>query len=390
MARINKVLSIILDGCGIGGAPDAKQYGDEGANTLLHVVKEMEPEIPNLMELGLGKLLRLKNAEEPIACFGRMNEASAGKDTISGHWELAGLTLKKPFPIYPKGFPKAVVAKLEQETGMQFIGNRCVTGTDIIQELGDQHYVTGKLILFTTEDSTLQIAAHEDVVPVQALYGMCRIARRVMTGEHAVGRVIARPFTGEHNAYTYIENARRDFSVEPFGDTMLDVLHKNHVDVYTVGKPDDIFSHRGITVANHAGDGNNDVIVGILKALKSMKAGVCLANLADTDACGHARSSKDFAESLEIFDSYLPDILKALGDDGVLIITADHGCDPSFNGSGHTRENVPLLVWGLCIDEGVDLGTRTGFADVAKTTLDMLGIENTLDGTSFYPEIRLD
>ena len=389
MSEIKRVLNIVLDGCGVGNAPDAAKYGDEGANTLKHVIEKKNPDIPNLMELGLGKILGLKDAEDPVACYGVMREKAVGKDTTSGHWELAGLTLDKPFPTYPNGFPQEVIDLFERETGMQVIGNIPASGTQIIQDLGDEHYVTGKLIVYTSADSVFQIAAHEDVVPPQELYYICRQARRILKGEHCVGRVIARPFIGSSGAYERTGN-RRDFSVDPFGDTMLDVIKKNHMDVMSVGKIDDIFNHRGITVSDHA-SGNDACIVSTLKTMKKPGwKGMCFVNLVDTDALyGHRRDADGFAESLEAFDSYIPDLMSALGDDGVMMITADHGCDPTFKGTDHTREQVPLLVWGLGIDEGVNLGTRTTFADMAKTTLDMLGIENTLDGTSFYPQIKL-
>jgi len=389
MQKIKRVLNIVLDGCGVGNAPDADKYGDNGANTLLHVIEKKNPEIPNLMELGLGKILGLKDAEEPVACYGRMSEQSAGKDTTSGHWEIAGLTVRQPFPTYPNGFPQELIEQFEKETGMQVIGNKPASGTEIIKELGNEHYATGKLIVYTSADSVFQIAAHEDVVPPQELYYICRTARRMLKGEHAVGRVIARPFVGDPGNYVRTGN-RRDFSLEPIGDTMLDVIKRAHQDVMSVGKIDDIFAHRSITISDHAA-GNDACIVSTLKTLKKPNwKGLCFVNLVDTDALyGHRRDVDGFAESLEAFDSYIPDIMKELGDDGVMMITADHGCDPTFKGTDHTREQVPLLVWGLGIDEGIDLGTRTTFADVAKTTLDMLGIENSLDGTSFYPQIKL-
>ena len=389
MQKIKRVLNIVLDGCGVGAAPDAAKYGDEGANTLLHVIEKKNPDIPNLMELGLGKILGLKDAEEPVACYGRMREKAVGKDTTSGHWELAGLTLKKPFPTYPNGFPQELIDAFEKETGLGVIGNKPASGTQIIQELGDEHYVTGKLIVYTSADSVFQIAAHEDVIPVQELYHICRIARRLLQGEHAVGRVIARPFVGTSGAYVRTGN-RRDFSIDPLGDTMLDVVHKAHMDVVSVGKIDDIFNHRAITISDHA-SGNNECIVSTLKALKKDWKGLGFVNLVDTDALyGHRRDVDGFAECLETFDSYIPDIMGALGENGVMMLTADHGCDPTFKGTDHTREEVPLLVWGLGIEEGIDLGTRASFADVAKTTLDMLGIENELDGVSFYNDIKLN
>lgn len=388
MAKIKRVLNIVLDGCGVGCAPDASKYGDEGSNTLLHVIEKKNPDIPNLMDMGLGRILGLESDDEPMACYGRMQEKAAGKDTTSGHWEIAGLTQHTPFPTYPNGFPQEVIDAFVRETGMQVIGNKAASGTQIIQELGDEHLVTGKLIVYTSADSVFQIAAHEDVVPADELHHICREARRMLTGKHAVGRVIARPFNGTSGSYTRTAD-RRDFSIDPTGDTMLDVLRRAHYDVLSVGKIDDIFNHRGISVSDHAA-GNNECIVSTIKALKKNWKGLCFVNLVDTDALyGHRRDVDGFAECLETFDSYLPDILGGLGEDGVLMITADHGCDPTFKGTDHTREEVPLLVWGLGIKEGVNLGTRTTFADVAKTTLDMLGVENTLDGASFYDMIRM-
>ena len=390
MHKIKRVLHIVLDACGCGNAPDADMYGDEGANTLLHVVEKKNPDIPNLMELGLANILGLKNADIPVGCYGRMSEKAVGKDTTSGHWELAGLTLKEPFPTYPNGFPPEVIEEFERETGMQVIGNKPASGTEIIQELGDEHYVTGKLIVYTSADSVFQIAAHEDVIPPSELYYICRIARRILKGKHAVGRVIARPFVGSSGAYTRTGN-RRDFSLDPPGDTMLDYIKRAHMDVMGVGKIEDIFNHKGITWSDHAA-GNDACILSTLKAIKKPNwKGLCFVNLVDTDALyGHRRDVDGFAECLEAFDSYIPDLMQELGDDGVMMITADHGCDPTYKGTDHTREQVPLLVWGLGIEEGIDLGVRTSFADAAKTTLDMLGIENELDGTSFYDDIKID
>ena len=251
MPKINKILHIVLDGCGVGNAPDAAKYGDEGANTLLHVIEKKNPDIPNLMELGLGNILGFKNDDVPIGCYGRMREKAVGKDTTSGHWELAGLTLKTPFPTYPNGFPPEIIEAFKRETGLEVIGNKPASGTEIIKELGDEHYVTGKPIVYTSADSVFQIAAHEDVIPPLELYHICRIARRILTGEHAVGRVIARPFIGTSGAYVRTGN-RRDFSVDPFGDTMLDVLKKARYDVIGIGKIEDIFNHRGLTFSDHA------------------------------------------------------------------------------------------------------------------------------------------
>lgn len=386
MKKIRRAVTVVLDGCGVGFAPDASKYGDAGSCTLKHVWDLKHPDIPNLIELGLGRILGIDD-EEPVGCYGRMTEKSAGKDTTTGHWELAGLTLKKPFPTYPNGFPEELIKKFEEETGLGVIGNRPASGTQIIQELGDEHYVTGKLIVYTSADSVFQIAAHEDVVPVSELYHICRIARRLLKDENCVGRVIARPFVGSAGHYVRTGN-RRDFSVEPFGDTMLDVLKRSHMDVIGVGKIEDIFNHRGLTQSDHAA-GNDACIASMLNFMKKDWRGLMFVNLVDTDALyGHRNDVDGFAECLEAFDSYIPEILGRLGDDGMLLLTADHGCDPTYPGTDHTREQVPLMVYGLGLNEGVDLGTRETFADLGKTILDAFDIENTLDGTSFLPLLR--
>ena len=386
MKKIRRAVTVVLDGCGVGSAPDASKYGDVGSNTLKHVWDLKHPDIPNLIELGLGRILGIDD-EEPVGCFGRMTEKSAGKDTTTGHWEIAGLTLKKPFPTYPNGFPEELIRKFEEETGLGVIGNRPASGTQIIQELGDEHYVTGKLIVYTSADSVFQIAAHEAIVPPTELWHICRVARRILKGDHNVGRVIARPVIGNPGHYVRTGN-RRDFSVDPFGDTMLDVLKRSHMDVIGVGKIEDIFNHRGLTQSDHAA-GNDACIASMLNFMKKDWRGLMFVNLVDTDALyGHRNDVDGFAECLEAFDSYIPEILGRLGDDGMLLLTADHGCDPTYPGTDHTREQVPLMVYGLGLNEGVDLGTRETFADLGKTVLDAFDIENDLDGTSFFPLLR--
>lgn len=392
MNKMKRVILIVLDGCGAGSQHDANLYGDEGANTLKHVVEQAHPEIPNLTEMGLLKTIGMhpSDEDEPIGCYGTMVEKAAGKDTTTGHWEIAGLTLKKPFPTYPNGFPQEVIDAFERETGMQTIGNKAASGTEIIQELGAEHLRTGKLIVYTSADSVFQVAAHEAVLPPMELWHVCRIARRILKGEHNVGRVIARPFEGNVGNFTRTAN-RRDFSVDPTGRTMLDALKGAGYDVLGVGKIEDIFNHRGLTQSNHAA-GNAACIDAIVDYMKKDRwKGLLFANLVDTDMLyGHRNDVKGFAEALEYFDRRLPEILKLLGDDGLLIITADHGCDPAYPTTDHTREQVPLLVWGLGVEEGVNLGERTSFADVSATVLEALGCSEKLDGTSFYGDIALD
>lgn len=392
MKKMKRVIVIVLDGVGAGYQHDAAKYGDVGADTLGHVIAQEHPDIPNLTELGLLKTIGMHplGEDEPIGCYGTMIERAAGKDTTTGHWEIAGLTLKKPFPTYPNGFPKEIIDAFEAETGMGTIGNKPASGTAIIEELGPEHIKTGKLIVYTSADSVFQIAAHEAIVPASELHHICRTARRILKGEHNVGRVIARPFIGNPGSFVRTGN-RRDFSVDPIGQTMLDVIKSKGMDVLGVGKIEDIFNHRGLTHSNHAA-GNpacTDAIIDYLK--KDNWNGLLFANLVDTDMLyGHRNDVKGFAKALEDFDKRLPEILKLMGDDSMLIITADHGCDPAFDSTDHTREQVPLLVWGLGLEESVDLGQRNTFADVSATVLEALGINDKLDGESFLSAIALD
>ncbi len=393
MKKMKRVVVVVLDGAGAGWQHDAAKYGDEGSNTLKHVIEQANPTIPNLEELGIKHLLGIQgpDADDPIGCYGTMFEQAAGKDTTTGHWEIAGLTLREPFPTYPNGFPKEVMDAFEAETGMGTIGNKVASGTAIIEELGAEHLRTGKLIVYTSADSVFQIAAHEKIVPVSTLWDFCRDARRILTGEHNVGRVIARPFEGEVGHFVRTAN-RRDFSVDPTGKTMLDVLKNGGWDTLAVGKIEDIFNHRGITQSNHAA-GNPACIDATIEFLKKDRwKGLMFVNLVDTDMqFGHRRDVPGFAKSLEQFDQKLPEIMRLLGEDGLLIITADHGCDPSFTQhTDHTRERVPLMVWGLGVEEGVNLGERKSFADVSATVLEALGCNEKLDGESFYKEIALD
>ena len=393
MKKMKRVVVVVLDGAGAGWQHDAAKYGDEGSNTLGHVIEQANPNIPNLEELGIKHLLGMQgaDADAPIGCYGTMEEQAAGKDTTTGHWEIAGLTLHEPFPTYPNGFPPEVIQAFEEETGMGTLGNKPASGTQIIDELGAEHLRTGKLIIYTSADSVFQIAAHEAVLPPMELWHVCRIARRILKGEHCVGRVIARPFEGEVGHFVRTAN-RRDFSVDPTGRTMMDVLKGMGRDVLAVGKIEDIFNHRGITQSNHA-TGNPACIDATIDFLKKDRwKGLMFVNLVDTDMkYGHRRDVPGFARCLEEFDQKLPEIMRLLGEDGMLIITADHGCDPSYTQhTDHTRERVPLLVWGLGIEEGVNLGARKSFADVSATVLEALGVNEKLDGTSFYRDIALD
>ena len=392
MKKMKRVVVIVLDGAGAGWQHDAAKYGDEGANTLGNVLAQAHPDLPNLTDLGLMEIMGMQpaDADAPIGCYGTMLEKSAGKDTTTGHWEIAGLTLKQPFPTYPNGFPEEVIRAFEEETGRGTLGNTVASGTEIIKELGAEHLRTGKLIIYTSADSVFQIAAHEAVLPPMELWHVCRTARRLLKGEHNVGRVIARPFEGNVGAFVRTAN-RRDFSVDPVGRTMLDALKDAGYDTLGVGKIEDIFNHRGLTQSNHAA-GNPACIEATLDYLRKDRwRGLMFVNLVDTDMLyGHRRDVPGFAASLEAFDRKLPEIMRLLGDDGMLMITADHGCDPAFTRhTDHTRERVPLLVWGLGLEEGVNLGERASFADLSATALEALGCNEKLDGTSFYREIAL-
>ena len=389
MKKMKRVIVMVVDGAGIGAMPDAAEYGDAGANTLGQVIGKMRPNIPNLMSLGLANIAGWDDMdEEPIGCYGKMAERAPGKDTTTGHWELAGLTLSHAFPTYPNGFPQSLIDKFESVTGMQVIGNVAASGTEIIQKLGAEHLRTGKLIVYTSADSVFQIAAHELVVPPLDLWHICRQARQILTGENAVGRVIARPFVGEPGNFTRTDN-RRDFSIDPTGQTMLDALKTEGFDVLAVGKIEDIFNHRGITRSEHA-LGNEACIDATIEFLKKdYWRGLMFVNLIDTDTMyGHRNDVEGFASSLEMIDKRLSEIIRTLEEDDLLIITADHGCDPAHSTTDHTREYVPLLVWSLSIAEGVNLGTRETFADVSATVLEALGAKTRLDGTSFYASLK--
>lgn len=391
MNKMKRVVLVVLDGAGAGYQQDADRYGDVGADTLRHVVAQANPEIPNLTEMGLLKALGVhpEGEDEPFGCYGTMREKAAGKDTTTGHWELAGLTLEKPFPTYPNGFPADLIAQFEAETGMGVIGNKVASGTEIIEELGAEHIRTGKLIVYTSADSVFQVAAHEAIVPPTELWHICRTARRLLKGEHNVGRVIARPFVGNPGSFVRTDN-RRDFSVDPTGKTMLDVIKSEGMDVLGVGKIEDVFNHRGLTLSNHAA-GNDACVDAIVEYMKKPSwKGLLFANLVDTDMLyGHRNDTAGFARALEAFDRRLPELMRLLGEDGMLIVTADHGCDPTYPTTDHTREKVPVLVWGLGLEEGVDLGERATFADVSATVLEALGCRQQLDGTSFYSDIAL-
>lgn len=389
--RIERVVLMVLDSVGIGEAPDAHEFGDEGSNTLANTAEAVGGlRLPNLAALGLGNLTQVKGvppARLPRGAYGRMQERSRGKDTTTGHWEIAGVILDRPFPVYPKGFPREVIAAVEAAVGRRLLGNKPASGTAIIEELGEEHLRTGRPIVYTSADSVFQIACHEEVASREELYAMCAKARALLQGEHGVGRVIARPFTGRPGAFRRTEG-RKDFSLEPPRPTLLDHLTGAGIPVFAVGKIGDIFAGRGITEGRPTA-GNMETVDVTLEYLGSAPApSLIFANCVDFDTIwGHRNDPEGYARALEAFDRRLPELLAGLRPRDALFIVADHGCDPTTPSTDHSRELVPLLVAGPRVRAGVDLGTRSTFADVAATLAEAFGVENPGPGESFWKEI---
>ena len=370
--------------------PDAYKFGDEGSNTLVNTAKAVGGlNVPNLESFGLGKIGDIPGVSKGVdakAFYGKMIEASAAKDTTSGHWEIMGVITEKPFPTYPEGFPDDVIKEFTTAIGRPILGNKTASGTEIIKELGEEHIRTGYPIVYTSADSVFQIAACEDVIPIESLYEMCDCARDILKGEHNVGRVIARPFIEENGIYTRTER-RRDFSLLPPEETVLDKAVKKGYEVVGVGKIGDIFAHRGLTREIHASN-NRD---GVLKTIESIREdfkGIIFTNLIDFDMkYGHRNNPEGYAEALESFDKSLPEIVDALKAGDVIIITADHGCDPTTLSTDHSREYVPLLVFGKKLNKPGSLGIRNSFADIGATVSEAL-LESRLDkGESFFTEL---
>jgi phosphopentomutase len=390
-----KALLLVCDSFGVGATPDAAAYGDEGTNTLGHVAAAVDGlRAPNLEALGLGlvtDIAGLSPRADDGTAHGRMRERSAGKDTTTGHWEIAGLIVEEPFPTYPEGFPPEVIEPFEREIGRDVLGNTAASGTEIIRELGAEHVRTGKPIVYTSADSVFQVATHKDVVPLEELYEWCRIARRILDGGHRVGRVIARPFAGEAGRFTRTHE-RRDFSVEPFAPTYLDRIEAAGTPVYGVGKIPDIFSGKGITEATHSESNDH----GIDLTIEYLDRGEALVvtNLVDFDSkYGHRNDPQGYARCIEDFDRRVPELIEGVGD-GVLFLTGDHGCDPTDSTStDHTREHTPVLVAGNAVSghAAVDLGVRETFADLGATVADLFGVKagDGLAGTSFAGELGL-
>ncbi|WHH57033.1 phosphopentomutase [Petroclostridium sp. X23] len=388
---INRVILIVLDSVGIGELPDADEYGDVGSNTVGNIVKAFNGiKIPNLCKLGMGKIDGIDYLPVPDdiqGSYGRMAEASKGKDTTTGHWEISGVKLAQEFPTYPQGFPPEVIDQFKNKIGTDILANYPASGTEIIKDLGEKHMQTGYPIVYTSADSVFQIAAHEDIIPIDRLYEMCRIARDILQGPHAVGRVIARPFTGNAGSFTRTKN-RRDFSLEPTGVTILDKLKEAGYDVMAVGKIEDIFAGKGITYAVHTSD-NMDGMDQTLRLIKEDNKGMIFTNLVDFDMVyGHRNNAQGYKEALEAVDQRLPEIMSAMKDTDVLMITADHGCDPTTESTDHSREYVPVLLYGKYIKADISIGTRKTFSDMAATIADIFSIHDGFNAESFLNQLR--
>ncbi len=387
--RSRRVFLIVLDSFGIGALPDAAAYGDEGSNTLASISRSPAFRADTLQRLGLFNIEGVdcrEGVHAPLAACGRCMERSKGKDTTTGHWEIAGLISDHPLPTYPDGFPAEVLAAFTQATGRGVLCNRPYSGTQVILDYGREHLETGKLIVYTSADSVFQIAAHESLVPPEELYEICRKARAVLTGKHAVGRVIARPFTGVYPHFTRTAN-RHDFSLEPPGVTMLDLLRERGLETVAVGKISDIFAGRGISRAISTG-GNADGMAQTQRLANEDFHGLCFVNLVDFDMLyGHRNDVEGYAAAITAFDGWLAGFLPCLRAEDVLVITADHGCDPATPSTDHSREYTPLLVYGEQIAPA-SLGTRASFADIGKTVLELLGVDGPVAGESFAGQLR--
>lgn len=384
MAAFNRVVIIVLDSAGVGELPDAGRYGDEGSSTIPHVAAVVGGlRVPNLEALGLGRIAPIagvRPVRDPRGAFGRLTEVSSGKDTTTGHWELMGVILDRPFPTFPRGFPREVIEAFERAIGTPVLGNEVASGTEIIARLGPEHQRTGRPIVYTSADSVFQIAAHESTIPVDRLYEMCRAARGLLTGAHAVSRVIARPFVGSPGAYTRTDR-RRDFSLPPPRPTVLDAAREQGWEVVGIGKIPDVFAGRGVSRGVHTHD-DLDGMAQIEAAMDDVDRGIIFANLVDLDSrFGHRNDPAGYAGDLEAIDGQLPEIQRRLRPGDLLIITADHGNDPTTSSTDHSREYVPVLVAGPRV-RAADLGVRPTFADVGATVADALGIPWHGPGTS--------
>lgn len=387
---MKRVFLIVLDSVGVGALPDAEKYGDQGTNTMASILKMANPKLPNMGRMGLGKIPQVEYPVPPDAAgaYGRAMEVSPGKDTTTGHWEMMGLKLTQAFPTYPQGFPKDVIEAFEKAIGRKSLANYPASGTEILDELGEEHMKTGYPIVYTSADSVFQIACHEDVVPVETLYAWCEIARGILQGEHAVGRVIARPFTGPGKGAFSRTPRRRDFSLPPTGETLLDVMQARGLMTMGIGKIEDIFCRRGLVESNHAA-GNAACLDAMMETLDRDFTGLVFVNLVDFDSVfGHRRDAAGYARALEAFDVRLAELMDRAGEDDLILITADHGCDPAHTGTDHTREHAPILAWHPGMKGLADVGTRRSFADIAATIAELFGLPQRFDAESFADKLR--
>lgn len=388
--KFNRIALVVLDSAGIGEMPDAADWGDAGADTLGNIMKSRKVNLPNLQKLGLGNIRPLQDLpaiENPIGSYGKCTLKSNGKDTTTGHWEMAGIVLKKAFPTFPQGFPQRIISEFVEKARVPgILGNIPASGTEIIKQLGEEHIETGKPIVYTSADSVFQIAAHEEIIPIERLYEICEIARRILDGEDKVGRVIARPFLGTNAENFKRTENRHDYAVPPPADNLLPLLKDEGLDVVCIGKIASIYDSIGVT-QDLTAKNNEQVVNTTIKALTDNTKGLVFSNLVDFDMLyGHRRDVEGYAKALEIFDERLPEIFDAMHENDLLILTADHGNDPTKKGSDHTREYAPLLVFGKSAKQSVNLGTRQSLSDIGQTIADNFGLK-LKDGESFLSEI---
>lgn len=390
--KFNRICVVVMDSVGIGELPDAKEFGDEGAHTLGHIASGVSAfALPNLQAMGLGNIAPLANippADQPRGSYGKMAEVSVGKDTMTGHWELMGLKVTVPFQTYPDGFPKELLDEFTRRTGRGILGNKPASGTDIMDELGEEQMKTGSWIVYTSADSVFQIAAHEEIIPLEELYKACEIARELtLRPEFAVGRVIARPFIGQPGAFKRTTN-RHDYAVSPPAPTVMNRLKDAGLACIAVGKISDIFSGEGVTEALHT-KSNKDGMDKTIEAMKGDFRGMVFTNLVDFDALyGHRRDPEGYAKALKEFDDQLPELMERIGENDLLMITADHGNDPYHAGTDHTREYVPVLLYSPGLSAAVDIGVRETFADLGATIADNFGLGALENGTSFLQQLK--
>lgn len=388
---MKRVVLIVLDSLGVGALPDAAEYGDVGSNTLLHTYKACNGiSMDELLNLGMGNIEGLEEmpkVSKALGAYGRIAEKSKGKDTVTGHWEIAGVILDTPLNTYPEGFSEEIISEFMQKSGAKGVLGNCVaSGTEIIERLGDEHVKTGFPIVYTSADSVFQIAAHEEIIPLDKLYEMCEVARKMLVDDKAVGRVIARPFIGKDGKYKRTSN-RRDYALDPFNKTLLEYLSESSKEVVAVGKIEDIYNRKGVTEALHTKNNMQGVDVTI-DYMKKVKEGLIFTNLVDFDMLfGHRNDAIGYGKAIEDFNNRLNEIYSNMKDEDILILTADHGCDPTTDSTDHSREYIPILVKGKNVKEDINLGTLESFTDIGKTILDYFNIRNEIDGTSFLSKI---